>query len=129
MIGDHRLRLEVALLISATCTISIADINIVIRLELVKYLTAGRGASIIVEVARTAAALPKGLNFLRINGRYLILGPFSGSTPVSIDPVRINNFNLSFIGSLGIEVDSFKETVDIAKENGDQLYFAELITY
>lgn len=129
VIGDPDHRLEAAASLGATCTMSVANTTPESRLERVKHLTAGRGASIVVEAAGTAAAFPEGLNLLRMEGKYLILGLYSGNSTVSIDPVRINNFNLHIIGSLGLDVESYKQTVDIAEEYGTRLQFAALITH
>jgi threonine dehydrogenase-like Zn-dependent dehydrogenase len=127
--GDPAHRLEAATSLGATHTLSVADTTAEVRSEQVKSLTSGRGASLVVEAAGVAAAFPEGLSLLGMNGRYLILGLYSGETTVSINPVRINNLNLQIVGSLGIDVDSFKATVDIASEHGDRFHFAERITH
>ncbi|KAJ5890089.1 hypothetical protein N7504_010899 [Penicillium tannophilum] len=129
VIGDPKRRLEAASALGATFTMSVADTTAEERWERVKRLTAGCGASIVIEAAGTAAAFPEGFNLLGMNGKYLILGLYSGSATALIDPVRINNLNLQIIGSLGIDADSFKETVDIASEHGSRLHFADLITH
>lgn len=129
VIGDPAHRLEVASSLGATHTMSVADTTADMRSEQVRLLTSGRGASIVVEAAGTAAAFPQGLSLLGMNGKYLILGLYSGEATCTINPVRINNFNLQITGSLGIDVDSFQATVDIASEHGDRLHFGELITH
>ncbi|GAB7356580.1 hypothetical protein MBLNU459_g7313t1 [Dothideomycetes sp. NU459] len=129
VIGDPPHRLEVASSLGATHTVSVADTTAEMRTEQVRLLTAGRGASIVVEAAGTAAAFPQGLSLLGMNGKYLILGLYSGEATCAINPVRINNLNLQILGSLGIDVDSFRATVDIASEHGDRLRFAERITH
>lgn len=127
--GDPAHRLEAATSLGATHTLSIADTTTENRAAKVKSLTSGRGASLVVECAGVAAAFPEGLNLLGVNGKYLILGLYSGTTTVSINPVLINNMNLQIVGSLGIDVDSFKATVNIAAEHGERLRFAERITH
>lgn len=129
VIGDPPHRLGVAASLGATCTIPVTGSTPETRMEQVKHLTAGLGASIVVEATGVAAAFPEGLNLLRMDGKYLILGLYSGNTTVPIVPVRINNFNLHIIGSLGIDVDSYQKTVDIASEHGTQLQFADFITH
>lgn len=129
VIGDPSHRLEVAAALGATCIIPVTGTTPEARLEQVKHLTGGLGASIVVEATGVAAAFPEGLNLLRTDGKYLILGLYSGNTTVPIDPVRINNFNLHIIGSLGIDVDSYRKTVDIASEHGTRLQFSGFITH
>lgn len=98
-------------------------------MEQVKQLTAGLGASIFVETTGVPGVFPEGLNLHRADGKYLILGLYSGNATVRVDPVRIKNFNLHIIGSLGIDVDSYKKTVDIATEHGRRFQFADFITH
>ncbi|EXJ71200.1 uncharacterized protein A1O5_06194 [Cladophialophora psammophila CBS 110553] len=129
VIGDPAGRLEVASSLGATCTMSVANTTAEMRLKKVRNLTEGRGASIVVEAAGTVAAFPEGLNLLRTNGKYVIMGLYSGEATCSINPVRINNFNLQIIGSLGIDVDAFRQTVDMASEHGGRFHFPELITH
>jgi 5-exo-hydroxycamphor dehydrogenase len=129
VIGDGSHRLEVASSFGATCTISLSDSTTDTRLEQVKQVTSGRGASIVVEAAGVAAAFPEGFNLLRTNGRYLILGLYSGNAIVPVDIVRINNYNLKIVGSLGIDVESFRETVEIASKHGSRLQFEKFITH
>ncbi|CAH0035438.1 unnamed protein product [Clonostachys rhizophaga] len=129
VIGDPAHRLEAATLLGATHTVSLTNTTPESRLRLVNDITEGRGAGIVVEAAGVAAAFPEGLDLVGMDGRYLILGLYSGNSKVLIDPVRINNYNLHVIGSLGLDVDSYKKTVDIASEHGKRLRFSNLITH
>lgn len=129
VIGDPDHRVAAAVLLGATCTMSVANTNPESRLEQVKHLTAGHGASFVVEAAGTVAAFPEGLNLLRMEGKYLILGLYSGNSTVLIDPVRVDNLNLRISGSLGLDVERYKQTVDIAEKCGTELQFADLITH
>ncbi|OCK74408.1 5-exo-hydroxycamphor dehydrogenase [Lepidopterella palustris CBS 459.81] len=129
VIGDPAHRLEVACSLGATHTMSVANTTAKMRSEQVKLLTSGLGASIVVEAAGTADAFPQGLDLLGMNGRYLIMGLYSGEALCSINPVRICSLNLHIIGSLGIDVNSFQATVDIASKHGHRLRFADLITH
>ncbi|VUC30724.1 unnamed protein product [Clonostachys rosea] len=129
VIGDPAHRLEAATLLGATHVISLTNTTPETRSELVNDLTEGRGADIVVEAAGTAVAFPEGLDLLGMDGKYLILGLYSGSAKVLINPVRINNYNLRIIGSLGLDIDSYKKTVDIASDHGRRLQFSNLITH
>ncbi|KAJ5556298.1 hypothetical protein N7494_000213 [Penicillium frequentans] len=74
VIGDPKRRLEATSALGATFTMSVADTTAEERLKLVKRLTAGCGASFVIEAAGTAAAFPEGFNLLGMNGKYLIWG-------------------------------------------------------
>jgi len=129
VLGDPAHRLEAATSLGATHTLSVADTTAEFRYQQIKSLTSGRGASLVVEAAGVATAFPQGLGLLGMNGRYLILGLYFSEKIVSINLVLINKLNLQIVGSLGIDVDSFKATVDIASEHGDRLHFADRITH
>jgi threonine dehydrogenase-like Zn-dependent dehydrogenase len=49
---------------------------------------------------------------------------------VPFDPVRVNNHNLSVIGSLGpTTLTDYRTTIQLAQRHGERLRFAELITH
>jgi len=129
VIAKSERRLHFARTFGATETISISSTTASQRRERVLELTNGRGVSVVIEAAGQHDAFPEGFGLLGMNGRYLILGLYSGNAITPIDPVRINNFNLQIIGSLGIEAECYLRTVQIATEYGDQLRFADLITH
>jgi 5-exo-hydroxycamphor dehydrogenase len=129
VIGDPDSRLEVATRLGATRTFSVANTTLEERREAIQELTQRRGAGIVVEAAGAAPAFPEGFNLLGANGKYLILGLYSGQAATTIDPVRINNLNLSIIGSLGIEVEGYHRTVEIASKYDSHYRLAELVTH
>ncbi|EXJ90153.1 hypothetical protein A1O3_03222 [Capronia epimyces CBS 606.96] len=129
VIGDPASRLEVATRLGATKTLSVAHTTQQQRREEIQQLTRGCGAGVVVEAAGAAAAFPEGFDLLGANGRYLILGLYSGQAATTIDPVRINNLNLSIIGSLGIEIEAYYRTVEIAMHHGPRLGLADLVTH
>ncbi|CAK7234163.1 hypothetical protein SEUCBS140593_008848 [Sporothrix eucalyptigena] len=129
VIGDPAHRLGVAARLGATCTLSVSDTTVEQRTEKIRQITKGRGASIVVEAAGAAAAFPEGFNLLGMNGRYLIMGLYSGKAVVPVDAVRINNLNLKIIGSLGLDIDGYRETVEIAAKQGPRLNFGDLVTH
>ncbi|OCK78594.1 5-exo-hydroxycamphor dehydrogenase [Lepidopterella palustris CBS 459.81] len=129
VIGDPVNRLDAAQKLGATDTLSVSGTTAAERAERIKELTGGRGATTVIEAAGVAAAFPEGFNLLGMNGRYLIMGLYSGKAAAMIDPVRINNFNLQIIGSLGIEPENYWKNVEIASEHGERLGFANLITH
>lgn len=129
VIGDPEPRLEVARTLGATETFSVTSTTGDDRRQRVQELTNGRGASVVVEAAGRPEAFPEGLGLLGMNGQYLILGLYSGSATIPVNPVLINNFNLRIIGSLGIEAENYLGTVQLATEHGSRLRFADLITH
>ncbi|KAF2209823.1 hypothetical protein CERZMDRAFT_113585 [Cercospora zeae-maydis SCOH1-5] len=129
VIGDPMHRLDIAQGLGATATMSLADTTPEERREKIFAITSQRGANLVIEAAGVASAFPEGLELLAHHGIYLILGLYSGTERCEIDPVRINNFNLHIIGSLGIVQDSFQAAVDFASQHGERLRLADLITH
>lgn len=129
VIGDPTDRLAVAQSLGATETLSLSSTNVKDRYGTVQELTKGRGATLVVEAAGAPAAFPEGFDLLGMNGKYLILGLYSGKAITPIDPIRINNYNLSIIGSLGIEPENYQRTVDLATLHGKQRNLDSLVTH
>ena len=129
VIGDPLHRLEVATALGATATLSLSDTSVEERSKSVMKTTGGEGAIAVIEAAGAPAAFQEGFDLLGMNGQYLILGLYSGSAITPIDPVRINNLNLQIIGSLGIAISSYLETVNIAAKYGESMGFAKLVTH
>lgn len=128
-IGDGSARLQTARRLGATETMSLGQTTAVDRRERVRELTDGRGAQIVVEAAGHISAFSEGVGMLRLNGRYLIMGLYSGSASASVDPVEINNRNLRLIGTLGAPDSAYARTVELAASVGERLAFAELVTH
>lgn len=129
VIGDPPSRLDVARSLGATETMSISSTTVEERRQRILDITSNRGASLAVEAAGKPAAFPEGYDLLGMNGRYLILGLYSGYARATVDPIRINNMNLQIIGSLGIEKENYLGTIQVATNHGVRLRFADLITH
>jgi 5-exo-hydroxycamphor dehydrogenase len=127
VIGAPEPRLRAATRLGATDVIPLSAAHSD-RAETVRRLTDGRGADVVVEAAGHPSAFPEGFDLLAVNGRFLLMGLYSGDAVSPIDPVLINNRNLQVIGTLGSSSDSFREAVQIAVELGEQLGFADLVT-
>jgi 5-exo-hydroxycamphor dehydrogenase len=129
VIGDPPQRLEFARRFGANHTIGVANTTMQERSDRIMALTGGRGGDVVVEAAGRIEAFPEGLDLVANHGRYLIMGLYSGTTTTPLNPVRINNRNLSILGSLGNAPSVYKEAVDIATEHGRRLDFEALVTH
>lgn len=130
VIGDPANRLEAAARLGASQTIALHVTTPESRRARVLDITDGRGADVVIEAAGTPAAFPEGFDLLGADGRLLILGLYSGRNAAAlIDPVRINNLNLTVLGSLGSRYHAFERTIEIAAQHAERLGFAALITH
>jgi 5-exo-hydroxycamphor dehydrogenase len=86
--------------LGADVTIDITTTTPRQRRDLVRDLTDGRGADVVIEAAGVVSAFTEGLDLLAAQGRYVIAGLYSGGSTIPFDPVMLNNRNLQLSGSL-----------------------------
>jgi 5-exo-hydroxycamphor dehydrogenase len=130
VIGDPPNRLAAASALGATTTIPLAGTTVEDRQALVFELTGGRGADAVIECTGRMEAFDEGMGLLADDGRYVVLGIYSGHGTVRLDPVQVNNRNLAVIGSLGPSTFAdYRTTVQLARLHGERLRVADLITH
>jgi 5-exo-hydroxycamphor dehydrogenase len=129
VIGDPQQRLQAATTLGATQVISLSRTTEEERADFIRKVTGGRGAAVLIEAAGAPNAFTEGLHLLGMNGQYLILGLYSGSARCAIDPVRLNNLNQQIIGSLGLDLADYHQTVRIASMYGESRRLADLVTH
>lgn len=130
VIGAPDNRLAAAERLGATTTIAFERTTVAERRAHILDLTDGRGADVVIEAAGRMNAFDEGMNLLADNGRYVVLGIYSGHGTVAIDPVRLNNRSQSIIGSMGqTQLSDYRTTIQLAQRHGARLGFADLITH
>ncbi|HEY2303553.1 MAG TPA: zinc-binding dehydrogenase [Acidimicrobiales bacterium] len=130
VIGDQADRLAAARLLGATTTIPLATTTVEERRSSVLALTDGRGAEVVIECAGRIEAFDEGMGLLADEGRYVVLGIYSGHGNVLLDPVRLNNRSLAVIGSMGpTTLTDYRTTIQLARRFGERLRLAELVTH
>jgi 5-exo-hydroxycamphor dehydrogenase len=121
-------RLDIASQLGATTTVDIDATTEPQRADIVRKLSNGRGADLIVEAAGRREALTEGMELLGRNGRYVILGLYSGAGIIELDGVRLNNNNQQIIGSLGCQPGDVLRSIQIAERHHARLNLAGLVT-
>jgi threonine dehydrogenase-like Zn-dependent dehydrogenase len=130
VIGAPDNRLRAAERLGATATIPLAGTTVAERRDLVLERTDGRGADVVIEAAGRMEAFGEGMDLLADEGRYLVLGIYSGHGTVPFDVVRCNNRSLAVIGSMGpTRFDDYRTTIRLARRLGVARGFAELVTH
>ncbi|SNQ48210.1 Alcohol dehydrogenase, zinc-containing [Frankia canadensis] len=129
VIGDPRPRLAAATRLGADEVLSLESTSMEDRRARVFAATDGRGADVVVEAAGHVSAFPEGIDLLAPQGRYLIMGLYSGTATVDFNPVVVNNRALTILGTLGGSTESYHRTVEIAAKYGAELGFEELVTH
>jgi threonine dehydrogenase-like Zn-dependent dehydrogenase len=79
-------RLDMAQRLGADIRINAGKINKAQRLQLVRDLTHGRGADMVIECAGVPQAFPEGLEMLRVSGLLVEAGNFSDLGEISLSP-------------------------------------------
>ncbi len=130
VIGDPAERLAAAEILGATATIPLATTTVEDRRASVLDLTDGRGADVVIECAGRMEAFEEGMGLLADEGRYVVIGIYSGHGTVPFDPVRLNNRSLAVIGSMGPKtLTDYRTTIQLAQRHGERLRQANLITH
>jgi threonine dehydrogenase-like Zn-dependent dehydrogenase len=130
VIGAPDQRLEVAKRFGATTVLPLESTTPAGRAAKVAELTGGRMADVVIEATGKIVAFDEGLALLGPEGKYLILGLYSGPGQVEVNVVRLNNFSQAIIGSLGpARIEDLKTVVELARDHGERLGFADLITH
>jgi len=81
-------RLQFAKRLGADHVLNVARTTLADRLDLVRSLTHGRGADMVIETAGVPQAVPEGLEMLRLGGLLVEAGNFSDLGEVAISPHR-----------------------------------------
>jgi threonine dehydrogenase-like Zn-dependent dehydrogenase len=129
VVGAPDNRLRAAERLGATVTMSIESTIVEQRAEIIRDLSDGRGADIVIEAAGALPAFDEGISLLARNGRYLILGLFSGSGTVNLNPFRLNNLNLRIIGSFGVQPQARRRMIQLVQRYHEELDLPALITH
>jgi threonine dehydrogenase-like Zn-dependent dehydrogenase len=130
VIGAPDVRLRAAEVLGATTTIPLESTTVDERRQQVLELTEGRGAEVVIEAAGQLVAFDEGMALLADEGRYLVLGLYSGHGTVAFDPVPLNNRSLAIVGSMGpAHLSDYRTTIDLATRLGARLSFGDLVTH
>jgi threonine dehydrogenase-like Zn-dependent dehydrogenase len=130
VIGAPDDRLEVARRFGATEVLALASTTPAARKARIAELTGGRMADVVIEATGKIEAFGEGLDLLGIEGRYLVLGIYSGPPTSQINVVRMVNFSQQIIGNLGpARVEDFRTVIELARDHGERLGFAGLISH
>jgi threonine dehydrogenase-like Zn-dependent dehydrogenase len=79
-------RLEMARTFGADVTINVERVSQAQRYEMIRDLTRGVGADVVVEVCGVPEMVDEGLRMARIGGRYLLIGNINLEMPGQLDP-------------------------------------------
>jgi threonine dehydrogenase-like Zn-dependent dehydrogenase len=127
VIGAPQARLDLAREFGADVCISVETTTTEERLELVKSLTSGRGADIVLEFTGVPAAFVEGLHLARRGARYLVVGQL-GEGKTEFQPSLIVKKNITVIGSFSGDARSYSLALDFISRHVADFPFEKMIT-
>ncbi len=121
-------RLEFARRMGATHTLSL-DLPEEERLELVRNLTGGRGADVVIEAAGAPVAVRQGLDLVRDGGRMVVCGQYTDNGPIDLNPHwQINRKHVELRGSWGSDFSHFHRAIAVMARHHHRFPWREMIT-
>jgi L-iditol 2-dehydrogenase len=97
------------------------------RLDVVRSLTNGEGADVVIEASGAASAVPEGLDLARDGGRYVIAGHYTDAGDTTINAHRqINRKHLEIRGCWGSEVGHFVRALALLERHAAQVPWREV---
>ena len=128
VIGGPAERLEVAAQWGADVCIDVAEVTSgTERAAIVKDLTDGRGAEVVLEMSGVSSAFPEGIDTLRPGGRYLIVGQ-AHQRDVPFNPSVIMHKQATLIGSRSAGVDHYWKALDFLRTHADRFAWDALLS-
>ncbi len=127
LVGAPDARLELGEAFGATTTISVERTGAEERAGLVRELTDGRGADIVMEFTGHPGALNEGLEMVRRGGRYLTVGQL-GEGETTLKPSTIVKKNLTVIGSFSGDGRSYWQALRFAERWQGRIPFERMLS-
>lgn len=115
--GRNQTRLDLAKDFGATHFISIDNTSMEERKKTVLDATSGLGADCVIEASGNPAAFPEGLGLLRNRGSYLVVGQYSNSGSIEIEPHTITFKALEVIGSAQYTPEDVRDYICFLEKN------------
>ena len=126
-IGAPASRLEFAKRMGATNVIDL-EMPHEERVSLVKQLTGGRGADIVIEAAGAPEAVSQALDLVRDGGRVVVCGQYTNAGPTTIEPhAQVNRKHLEIHGCWGSDFSHLYRAVHVAARNASRIPWKEMI--
>jgi threonine dehydrogenase-like Zn-dependent dehydrogenase len=130
VIGAPDDRLSVAERLGATTVLPLESTTQEERAAKIAELTGGHMADVVIEATGNINAFGEGMSLLAAEGRYLVLGIYSGPPTTELNVVRMVNCSQQIIGNLGpARIEDLRTVVELARDHGERLGFADLITH
>ncbi len=98
------------------------------RLDLVRRLTGGYGADVVLECVGIPGAVVERMELCRDGGKYLVLGHYCNAGPVAFNP-HVTRKQLQVFGSWSSEARHLKKTLEFLSANLERFPFHEMVSH
>jgi L-iditol 2-dehydrogenase len=127
-IGEPEARRELAVAMGGDHTVALVATERDERAALVRELTGGRGADVVIEASGNPGAVAEGLALLRDGGTYVVAGHYTDAGEVSINPhVAINRKHADIRGQWGTAFRHVVRALGLLARHRDRLPFSRVI--
>ena len=99
------------------------------RLTKIQTLVGSPGVDLVVEASGNLKAFKEGLNLLRRNGKYLVVGTWAGSGEVGISPFELVRKAVSIIGTSYAALKHYYHAVKLVERHHDEFPLTDCITH
>jgi len=128
-IGAPAARLAMAEKMGADCVISIEDTTPSQRAEIVRSMTGGRGADVVIEATGVPQALAEGTDIVRDAGIYAVAGQYTDAGNVTLNPHRaINKKHLDIRGVWGTDFSHLYRAIQMLNKHRETFPWTSMIS-
>ncbi len=128
VVGAPLARLELAQRMGADAVFSVETDEPEYRTQVVREMTVGRGADVVIEASGNPQAVPQGLDMVRDGGTYVIAGHYTDAGPIPINPhLDINKKHVDIRGQWGTEFAHVVRGLTMFAKYHERLPFADII--
>ena len=130
VIGGPKHRLEMAKRFGADHVIDLEDAREpAARLEMVRKLTGGYGADVVLECVGHPSAVVEGMEMCRDGGKYLVLGHYCDAGTIAFNPHVITRKQLQVFGSWSSEPRHLRAAIEFLRQTKEQYPFSSMVTH
>lgn len=122
-------RLEMAKAFGADVTINVEKMPQAQRLEMVRDLTRGVGADVVVEVCGSPDAVDEGMRMARVGGRYLLIGNINLDMAGQVDPGNAVRFSKTIVAVSVYQQWVIPRALDLLVRCKDRYPFDKIISH
>lgn len=129
LVGAPAMRLEMGKRFGADEVVDITGLSSDEIVDNVLELTGKRGADVTIEATGVATAIPQGLKMTRDGGVYTVLGQYTDSGEVAINPHwDINKKHVEIRGTWGIDFSHFYRSIKVMERYADRIPWKDMVT-